>query len=83
MIKLVYNSPSSLPMFYYVDIWSAVMISSVDALTIMNMTVQSIQRNNTAVFFILTNSLNNVLFSVYNSTQAILKESSNISSHVR
>jgi hypothetical protein len=83
MIQLVYNSPASLPMFYYVDIWSAVMISSVDALSIMNMTVASINRNNTAVFFILTNSLNNVLFSVYNSTQAILNESSNISNQVR
>jgi len=83
MIQLVYNSPASLPMFYYVDVWSAVMISSVDALTIMNMTVGSIQRNNTAVFFILTNSLNNVLSAVYNSTQAILNESGNISNRVR
>jgi hypothetical protein len=60
-IQLVYNSPAALPMFYYVDIWSAVMISSVDALSIMNMTISNVTRNDTTVFFILANSLNNVL----------------------
>jgi hypothetical protein len=82
-IQLVYNSPAALPMFYYVDIWSAVMISSVDALSIMNMTISNVTRNDTTVFFILANSLNNVLYSIYNGTQAILDESSNISNQVR
>jgi hypothetical protein len=34
--------------------------------------------NNTSVFFIITNSLNNVLASITNSTTAILTETGNI-----
>lgn len=69
-------------MFYYVDVWSAIMISSVHALSIMNMNVQTITRNDTSVFFILTNSLNNVLSAIDSSTSAILNESTNISNLV-
>jgi hypothetical protein len=38
--------------------------------------------NDTSVFFILTNSLNNILASIEQSTSAILSETDNISSHV-
>ena len=69
-------------MFYYVDVWSAVMISSVHALSIKNMDLTQVTKNQTPVFFILTNSLNNILASIQNSTQAILSESTHISAHV-
>jgi hypothetical protein len=78
-IQLIYNSPAALPMFYYVDVWSAIMSVSVHALSIKEMPLTDINRNQTAVFFILTNSLNNILSSIETSTAAILAESSNIS----
>lgn len=66
-------------MFYYVDVWSAMMSTSVHALSIKEMPLNKITRNETAVFFVLTNALNNILQSIETSTQAILKESENIS----
>ncbi len=36
-IQLIYNSPAALPMFYYVDVWSAMMSTSVHALSIKEM----------------------------------------------
>ena len=36
-IQLIYNSPPALPMFYYVDGWSAIMSVSVHALSIKEM----------------------------------------------
>jgi hypothetical protein len=33
-IQLIYNTPASMPTFYYVDIWSAIMVVSVHALNI-------------------------------------------------
>ena len=78
-IKLIYNSPAALPMFYYVDVWSAMMSTSVHALSIKEMPLRQITRNETAVFFVLTNALNNILESIETSTQAILIESENIS----
>jgi hypothetical protein len=79
---LIYNSPAALPMFYYVDVWSAIMGSSVHALSINEMPLRQITRNETAVFFILTNALNNILAAIENSTKAILNESENISDTV-
>ncbi len=69
-------------MFYYVDVWSAIMGSSVHALSINEMPLRQITRNETAVFFILTNALNNILAAIENSTKAILNESENISDTV-
>lgn len=69
-------------MFYYVDVWSSIMSASVHALSIKEMPLTQITRNETAVFFILTNSLNNILSSIENSTKAILVESGNISNLV-
>ncbi len=66
-------------MFYYVDVWSAMMSTSVHALSIKEMPLRQITRNETAVFFVLTNALNNILESIETSTQAILIESENIS----
>lgn len=60
-IQLIYNSPPALPMFYYVDVWSAMMSVSVHALSIKEMPISQITRKDTSVFFILTNSLNNIL----------------------
>jgi hypothetical protein len=81
-IQLIYNSPPALPMFYYVDVWSAVMSVSVHALSIKEMPISHINRADTSVFFILTNALNNILASIETSTQAILNESENISHSV-
>lgn len=78
-IQLIYNSPAALPMFYYVDVWSAIMSVSVHALSIKHMDLDLITRNDTAVFFILTNALNNILSAINSSTDAILTESANIS----
>lgn len=36
-IKLIYNTPCAMPMFYYVDVWSAVMATAVHALNIKDM----------------------------------------------
>lgn len=52
---------------------------SVHALSIKEMPLTQITRNETAVFFILTNTLNNILAAIEQSTKAILKESENIS----
>jgi len=52
---------------------------SVHALSIKEMNLSQITRNETAVFFVLTNSLNNILDSIHSSTSAILEESKNIS----
>jgi len=62
-----------MPMFYYVDIWSAIMAVAVHALTIKDMTLSDISNNDTSVFFIIQNSLNNILEATYDSTQAILE----------
>jgi hypothetical protein len=78
-IQLIYNSPAALPMFYYVDVWSAMMSTSVHALSIKEMPLSMITRNETAVFFVLTNALNNILSAIETSTRAILLESENIS----
>lgn len=50
-----------MPMFYYVDIWSAIMGVAVHALTIKDMPLKDISLNDTSVFLIITNSLNNIL----------------------
>jgi hypothetical protein len=81
-IQLIYNSPAALPMFYYVDVWSAIMSVSVHALSIKEMNLSQITRNETAVFFVLTNALNNILQAIETSTKAILYESENISDNV-
>lgn len=41
-LQLIYNMPCALPMFYYVDIWSAVMAEAVHALTIENLPLSQI-----------------------------------------
>jgi hypothetical protein len=69
-------------MFYYVDIWSAVMAISVHALNIRELNLTDINMNNTSVFFIIKNALNNVLLAIEDSTTAILEETTNISSNV-
>lgn len=71
-IQLIYNSPAALPMNYYVDVWSAIMITSVHALAIKEMNLTAVTKNDTSVFFILTNAFNNVLAAIEQSTQAIL-----------
>jgi len=57
-----------MPMFYYVDIWSAIMTVAVHALTIKDMPLSQITLNDTSVFFIITNSLNNILSAISDST---------------
>lgn len=70
-------------MFYYVDVWSAIMSTSVHALSIKELPLDKLKRNETtAVFFVLTNALNNILAAIETSTKAILDESENISNHV-
>lgn len=69
-------------MFYYVDIWSAIMTVAVHALTIKDMALSSIVNDDSSVYFIIQNCLNNVLDAVYSSTQAILNETKNISDTV-
>lgn len=64
------------------DIWSAVMNAAVHAFSIKDMDLNSITMNSTDVYFILTNSLNNILQSISNSTDAILNETVFISSKV-
>lgn len=55
-------------MFYYVDVWSAIMSVSVHALSIKEMNLTQITMNETAVFFVLTNALNNILQAIETST---------------
>lgn len=71
-----------MPMFYYVDIWSAIMAVAVHALTIKDMALNAILNDNSSVYFIIQNCLNNILDAVYTSTQAILNETQNISDTV-
>ncbi len=61
-------------MFYYVDVWSAVMSVAIHALTIRDMPLRNITMNETSVFVIITNSLNNILDAISSSTDAILDE---------
>ena len=81
-LQLVYNSRPAMPMFYYVDIWSAVMSVAMHSLEIRELPLHSVRKNHTSVFFILANSMNSILTSIENSTQAILDENSHISEHV-
>lgn len=69
-------------MFYYVEVWSAMMDVSVHAYIVKDLAVSSINLNNTSVFFLITNCLNNILVSIENSTVAILNEITHISSNV-
>jgi len=69
-------------MFYYVDVWSAVMGVAVHALTIRDMPLSQITMNETSVFLILTNSLNNILESISEATDAILDETVKLSDMV-
>jgi hypothetical protein len=55
---------------------------AVHALSIKEMTIKEITKEDTSVFFILTNSLNNILSAINKSTDAILDETENISSLV-
>jgi hypothetical protein len=58
------------------------MTITVHALNIKEIPLKNIVMNNTSVFFILVNSLNNILSSINSSTSAILDETQNISGHV-
>lgn len=69
-------------MFYYVDVWSAVMGVAVHALTIRDMPLNQITMNETSVFLILTNSLNNILEAISEATDAILDETGKLSDMV-
>ena len=82
IIKVIYDSPCELPMYYYMDIWSSLMDVAVHSYKIKEMPLSSIRKENMSVFFILTNALNNILLSIYDSTKAILNETDNISSKV-
>lgn len=81
-IQLIYNTPCAMPMFYYVDIWSAIMAVAVHALTIKDLALSAILNDNSSVYFIIQNCLNNILDAVYTSTKAILDETQNISDTV-
>ena len=48
-------------MLYYVDIWSALMDVAVHAYRIKDMPLDSLKEDQSSVFFILTNTLNNIL----------------------
>lgn len=69
-------------MFYYVDIWSSIMGVAVHALSIRDMALSQINMNETSVFFILTNALNNILDAISDSTDAILNETEKLSDYV-
>ena len=51
-------------MFYYVDIWSAMIDVAVHAFKIKEMPLEDIVQDDISVFFILTNTLNNILESI-------------------
>lgn len=55
------------------------MTVAVHALNIKDMPMSQITLNDTSVFFIITNSLNNILSAITDSTNAILSETKNIS----
>ena len=59
------------------------MTLSIHALQIQVLPLKFINRNETAVFFVLTNTFNNILSSISESTNALLIESQHISSQVR
>ena len=82
-VKLIYDMPVSLPTFYYVEMWSALMDVAVQAYIIKDLPIQNVTMNSSAVFFILTNTLNNILLALKDSTNAILHETQNISNTVR
>ena len=63
-----------MPTFYYVDVWSAIMGVAVHALNIKELKLKELTMESTSVFFILVNSLNNILSSIASSTDAILDE---------
>jgi hypothetical protein len=48
-------------MFQYLDIWSSLMTLSIHALSIQVLPLPLISRNETSVFFVLTNTFNNLL----------------------
>lgn len=69
-------------MYYYVEVWSAMMDVSVHAFIVKDMQLANITLSATSVFFLITNCLNNILQSIELSTSAILGETSHISNIV-
>ena len=81
-LQLVYNMPAALPMFYYMDIWSALIQVTVHALTVRELPLAKINIKDTAVFTIIKNNLNNILAAIYESSDALLEEAGHISDGV-
>ena len=63
-VVINYNNPPELSNQFEVDVWSAMMDVAVHAYTIKDMALSQIDINDTSVFFILKNSLNNVLVAI-------------------
>src|SRR3569833_742190 len=79
-VTLLYDMPTELPMFFVVEIWSAIMEVAVHAYTVKELPMPNITMKNTSVFFILKNTLNSILDAIWESTSALLIETINISS---
>ncbi len=82
-VRLTYLAPCLLPEIYNFDVWSTMMAMVVHAFKIKEMKIKEINKDNTSVFFILTNAFNNILESIEHSTRAILDESVIISERVQ
>ncbi len=74
--------PCSLPERYGMDTWSTMMDTAVHSYIIYQKPLDEITMDDQSEFFLLTNTLNNILQSVNNATEAILQESKNISEYV-
>lgn len=83
VIPLIYDTPCALPDLYYVDVWSAMMSEAVHAYSVNDISLKNLNINDTSVFFIITNTFNNILEAIDQSTDAIISETENISGSVR
>jgi hypothetical protein len=61
------------------DSWSAMQDVSVQAFMVVDLPLSGITITDNSVFFILTNTFNNILSSIQSSTEAIQNEHQNIS----
>lgn len=63
-LVVIYNSPIAMQAFYEMDSWSTMMDVSVQALMVQEMPLANITMADNSVFFILTNTYNNILQSI-------------------
>jgi len=80
---MIYDNPCALPQYFYVEIWSAMMNVAVHAYIVKDMALKEVTLNNTSVFFLIKNCLNNILEAIGGSNDAILHETEAISDNLR